>query len=104
LEKLHVREKLTDTENNSSFGGAISLSADYLLVSAPNWLSQTGAASIYYRLGSGWIKLQRVADPHGTVSNLFGEGIAIDASTGRFFIGSSWYKSGSGCAIFGKIE
>ncbi len=104
----NLGQKLTDAEGaaNDNFGTSVSVSGNYALVgtAAETFGANPGSATIYLRLGNGWGRLQHVTDPMGNPTDAFGHSAAIDAGTKRFLIGAVNYATGSGKAIFGKVN
>jgi hypothetical protein len=100
----NFQQKLThsSSQNGMLFGKSVSLNGDYLLVGAQYYSSpgynQNGSATIYKRAQTHWMKFQQFSDPSLTSSS-FGKSVSIDASTGRFLIGTS-----NDLSFFGKIK
>jgi hypothetical protein len=90
------------------FGNSVFISGDYAIVgaySAPvNSISDAGAATIYRRIGLGWIKMQFIPDPGENIYDEFGKSVIIDETTKRFLIGNPGHGSSSGIAFFGKLN
>ena len=105
-----LMNKITDATGaaGDDFGISVSISGNYAIVGAyadvvgAN-LSQ-GSASIYQRVGLGWVRLQYVTDPAGNAGDFFGFATAIDDISKRFLVGAYGYANSSGKAVFGKVN
>lgn len=105
-----LMQKITDANGAAldAFGCSVSISGNYAIVGSygddigTNNLQ--GSATIYQRVGLGWVPLQHVIDPMGMPSDSFGYTVSIDAATKRFLISAYSYMNISGKAVFGKIN
>ncbi|SUS08510.1 exported hypothetical protein [uncultured Defluviicoccus sp.] len=72
--------------SHDSYGSALLLDGDLLVVGAPYDAAQRGAAYVYGRDGTQWTLRQQLAAPVGDVAGYFGSAIAGDAE--RLLIGA----------------
>jgi FG-GAP repeat len=100
----------------NSFGNAVSLSGDFLLVGAPDTrgynecgtvaISVLGKAFVYKRTGTAWERFLAVDMPGVNDGDFFGNAVAIDDN--YICVGARGADingvSGSGKVIFGKLE
>jgi hypothetical protein len=93
---------------SDNFGGSVSISGNYAIVSAENDDEAAGvdqgSSTIYVNTGSVWRRLQKVSDPAGEPGDHFGTSCAIDGTTRRFINGASNVFGGQGMAVFGKVD
>jgi FG-GAP repeat len=89
------------------FGMNVSISGDYVIVGAfyddESGLSNNGSATVFKRVGSIWMPLQKIINPRGASNDLFGIGTSID-NNGRFLIGAYGVANNIGMAFFGKVK
>lgn len=90
-----------------SFGGDVSISGPYCLVSAsgsrPLGPTSYGSYRLYKRQGGALYKIAEIVDPvtDGVNSHLYGD---IHGSTGRFVLGSPYTNNTVGAIVFGKSK
>ncbi len=103
-------KKLTEATGatHDHFGYSVSISGNYVIVGVPDnngvGGADQGSATIYQRVGLGWVKLQYITDPTGNSNDSFGGATAIDGSNKRFSVGAPRYATYSGKVVFGKVN
>jgi hypothetical protein len=92
------RQKLTasDPAITASFGSAVAISGDDLIIGAPSALVggvRTGAAYGFARSGNTWAQQVKFVDPAGAIDDRFGASVATEG--GRFLVGAPGDNVGS---------
>ncbi|MEK7830022.1 MAG: FG-GAP repeat protein, partial [Acidobacteriota bacterium] len=94
------QQKLTagDGTANSSFGDAVAISGNTLLVGASGYQVATGAAYVFTRSGATWSQQQKLTGSE--VLSRFGQSVALDSgSANTAVIGAHYENNGQGAAF-----
>jgi hypothetical protein len=95
-----------DDGTNDEFGTIVSISGNYVMVSAHRddigVSTDQGSSYIFQNLNGTWIRLQKIISPTGNAGDLFGLPGIIDGN--RFVIGGVGANNFKGMAFFGKIN
>jgi hypothetical protein len=83
-----LQQKLVPAETTGSFGSAVSISNDTVVVGAPAANGGSGAAFAFTRTGTTWSELPALVDPDGTPDAAFGVSVAVSGDT--FVVGANF--------------
>ena len=98
--------KASDGEEVDSFGEAVALSGETLVVGASGAdadeeYEQTGAAYVFARSGTTWNQQAVIAAPYGRGNEAFGQAVAV--AVDRIAVGATGVAQGAGAAyVFGR--
>jgi hypothetical protein len=88
-----------ETPNQFGFGTTLSISGNTLVVGSESSDDYRGAVSLYSRVGTNWIKKQRIAIPNASANTRFGASVSISGGTAVFGMPSDTVtQSGQGTA------
>ena len=84
--------------NDDTFGSAVDVSGDTVVVGAPHWdsgaLADAGGVWVYTRSGTTWSLQQQLTAPATAAGDLFGTSVAIDGN--RIVVGAPHYYTAKG--------
>lgn len=83
--------------DGDSFGFAVAMKGDRVVIGAPMAQSRAGAAHVFERSGSAWSERARIVAPIGVSGDRFGWSVAIDAS--RLLVGAPYAFGACGRAV-----
>ncbi|MBK8520570.1 MAG: FG-GAP repeat protein [Ferruginibacter sp.] len=80
-----LMNKLIDAtgESGDQFGVCVSISGNYAVIGASAddvLFNSQGSASIYYYNGSNWVFMQKLSDPNGSASDVFGSSVFVSGN------------------------
>lgn len=73
-----------ETPNEFGFGSTLSISGNTLVVGSPSSDDYRGAVSVYARVGTNWVKKQRIALPNLPANTRFGTSVSISGGIAVF--------------------